>query len=103
MTDIARTAVWIAENIREARQKICMAYELRDEDRAAADWLRDMAKMHLDLNARGHEIIAAKIAAASKEHANEPALPGMQLAHKWSHGKMVREAAEVSAMIAGYK
>ena len=103
MKDIARMSDRIRHNIHEAREKIREAYELRDTDRAEADWLRDMAKAHLDFNTKGHDIVTALIAEAEKSRASAPELPGMQAVYKQRHAEIVREAAEVAAMIAGYK
>lgn len=46
----------IRGNIGEAREKINMAYKLRDENRAAADWYKSMAAAHIDFNATGHAV-----------------------------------------------
>ena len=103
MREIARMSDRIRHNIHEAREKIREAYELRDTDRAEADWLRDMAKAHLDFNAKGHDIVAALIAEAEKSRASAPELPGMQAVYKQRHAEIARDAAEVAAMISGYK
>ena len=103
MKEIARMSERIRHNIHEAKEKIREAYELRDTDRAEADWLRDMAKAHLDFNTRGHEIVTGLISEAAKNHANAPELPGMQAVYKQRHAEIARESAEVAAMIVAYK
>ena len=103
MKDIKCISKAIDHNIREAREKICKAYELKDRDRPYADWLRDMAKAHLDFNVRGHEIVAKKIAEFAASGKASELTPGMKAIYEDMHADMIRDAAEVQAMIAGYK
>lgn len=93
----------IRENIHEAKEKINMAYRLREEDKAVADWYKDMAAAHIGFNANGHNVVMRLIDSA-KEHENgNPMIPGMMAVYNEIHADLKREAAEVQAMIQNYK
>ena len=94
-------AMW--ENIHEARDKIGMAYRLRDEDKAVADWYKEMAAAHLAFNTTGHNVVT-KLIEHAKEHAHDnPMMPGMMAVYNEIHADLKKEAAEVQAMIQNYK
>ena len=103
MKMIKKVSDAIRENIHEAREKINMAYRLRDADKAVADWWRDMAAAHLAFNEKGHSNVARLIEQAKAEHANDPMIPGMMAVYNEIHADLKREAAEVQAMISAYK
>ena len=103
MRMIKKLSEEIKHNIHEAREKIEIAYRLRDTDRAAADWYRQMAAAHIDFNSVGHAAVARLITEARAEHANDPLLPGMIAVYDEMHAEVVKDSAEVSAMIAAYK
>jgi hypothetical protein len=90
-------------NIAEAKKYIHKAYELREEDKALADWCRDMAMSHMAFNAKGHEIVKRMIDdfAASGKHSD--LAPGMIAVYKDKHNDIIAESAEVKAMIDAYK
>lgn len=100
MREIQCIAREIRENIREAREKIGKAYEMMEKDRAHADWEKEMAMAHLAFNSRGHEIVKKMIGELADN--TSPLAPGMRAVYEEMHADMMREAAEVKAMIDGY-
>ena len=90
-------------NISEAREKICTAYKLRDKDKAAADWYRDMAAQHLAFNTAGHANVKRLIDDAKSKRADDKLMPGMVAVYEDMHADIMRDSAEVQAMIAAYK
>lgn len=90
-------------NISEAREKICTAYKLRDKDKAAADWYRDMASQHLAFNTAGHANVKRLIDDAKSKRADDKLIPGMMAVYEDMHADIMRDSAEVHAMIAAYK
>ena len=90
-------------NLREAEKYIGKAYELRDVNKDAADWCKEMAAKHLDFNVKGHDLVKKLIAdyAASGKHSE--LAPGMQAVYNEIHADMIRRNAEITAMISGYK
>lgn len=93
----------IRENIHEAKEKIRTAYALKDKDRAAADWYRDMAAAHLSFNSKGHEVVAKMIADTRAKMADNPMTPGMLAVYEEIHADIIAENAEVQGMISAYK
>lgn len=90
-------------NLREAEKYIGKAYELRDVNKDAADWCKEMAAKHLDFNTKGHDLVKNLIAdyAASGKHSE--LAPGMQAVYNEIHADMIKRNAEIMAMISGYK
>lgn len=90
-------------NLREAEKYIGKAYELRDVNKDAADWCKEMAAKHLDFNTKGHDLVKKLIAdyAASGKHSE--LAPGMQAVYNEIHADMIKRNAEIMAMISGYK
>lgn len=103
MRMIKRLSKEIECNIREAREKICSAYELRDKDKAAADWFRDMAAQHMAFNQAGHANVKRMIEDTKTKRADDKLMPGMQAVYDDMHADIMRESAEVQAMISAYK
>lgn len=99
MREIKHITKDIAGNIREAREKIGRAYELVEENRAYADWQRDMALQHLSFNTKGHEIAKKMISEAEESN---PLTPGMRMVYNALHADLMKETAEVKAMIDGF-
>ena len=93
----------IKHNIHEAREKIEMAYKLRDADKAAADWYRQMAAAHIEFNSTGHSAVAKLITEARAKMEHNPMLPGMLAVYDDMHAEVMKDSAEVSAMIQNYK
>lgn len=93
----------IKGNICEAREKICTAYKLREKDKAVADWYKDMAAQHLAFNQAGHANVKRLIDDAKAKRADDPLMPGMIAVYDDLHADIMRESAEVQAMIAAYK
>lgn len=93
----------IKGNICEARDKICMAYKLRDKDKGAADWYKEMAAQHLAFNQAGHANAKRLIDDAKVKLADDKLMPGMLAVYDDMHADIMRESAEVQAMIAAYK
>ena len=92
----------IRENIHEAREKIGEAYRLHDSDKAAADWYRDMAAAHLRFNEAGHQNVTRLIEEVRRK-ADHPLTPGMLAVYEDMHADIIKENAEVQAMITAYK
>ena len=90
-------------NICEAREKIGMAYKLREKDKAAADWYKDMAAQHMAFNTAGHANVKRLIDEAKAKHADDKLMPGMMAVYEDMHADIMRDSAEVQAMIAAYK
>ena len=93
----------ISCNICEAREKIGMAYKLREKDKAAADWYKDMAAQHMAFNTAGHANVKRLIDDAKSKRADDKLMPGMVAVYEDMHADIMRESAEVQAMIAAYK
>ena len=93
----------IKGNICEAREKIGMAYKLREKDKAAADWYKDMAAQHMAFNTAGHACVKRLIDDAKAKHADDKLMPGMVAVYEDMHADIMRDSAEVQAMIAAYK
>ena len=90
----------IEGNIREAREKIAKAYQMMDSNRPYADWQKDMAMQHLTFNTKGHEIVKKMIADVAAS--TDPLAPGMRAMFEDMHADMMRDTAEVKAMIDNY-
>lgn len=93
-------------NIREAREKIMKAYEIRGEDTDAAMWFREMANAHLAFNEKGHNIVTKLINnyKMTDDYKNDPAYAdGMMDVWNTIHADQVQETAEVRAMIDSFK
>lgn len=93
----------IKGNICEAREKICTAYKLKDKDKAVADWYKDMAAQHLAFNQVGHACVKKLIDEAKAKRADDKLMPGMIAVYEDMHADIMRDSAEVQAMIAAYK
>lgn len=90
-------------NICEAREKICTAYKLREKDKALADWYKDMAAQHIAFNTVGHANVKRLIDEAKAKRADDKLMPGMVAVYEDMHADIMRDSAEVQAMIAAYK
>lgn len=96
----------MACNIDEARDKIKTAYDLKAECPEAAAWYRDMANAHIAFNTAGHAAVKKLIEAhkAGEEYKRNPAYAdGMIAAWSAMHDDMAAKAAEVRAMIDGFR
>ena len=93
----------IAGNLREARKYIGKAYELRESCRPAADWCKEMAVRHLEFNQIGHSMVKKLIEDYANSGAQSELLPGMKAVYTDMHADIMRESAEVQAMISAYK
>ena len=93
----------IKGNICEAREKIGMAYKLREKDKAAADWYKDMAAQHIAFNTAGHANVKRLIDDAKAKRTDDKLMPGMVAVYEYMHADIMRDSAEVQAMIAAYK
>lgn len=106
MKIIKRLSNDIACNIEEARDKIRTAYELKSEYPEAANWYREMAAAHIGFNQSGHAAVKKLIEAykASDEYQKKAEFAnGMIAAWEAMHTDMMARAAEVKAMIDGFK
>ena len=100
MREIKHVVKDIEHNIREAREKITRAYNLMESNRPYADWQRDMAMQHITFNVKGHEIVKKMIADVAAS--TDPLAPGMRAMFDDMHADIMRESAEVKAMIDNY-
>ena len=91
------------ENIREARKYILKAYELRDTNRQAAEWCREMASAHLTFNVSGHSLIKRMIEEKNASGERNEYIAGMTAVWEEMHAHMMCETAEVKAMIDTFK
>lgn len=101
MLIIRQIAKDIACNIREAEDKIGVAYSIRDEFPEEADWYKHMAIDHLEFNDRAHNLIADLI----KEHretAHPEYIAGMQAVWDAEHKELIADAARVKALIESF-
>ncbi len=106
MRIIKQISTEIADNIDEAREKIRVAYELKTESPEAAAWYREMAAAHLNFNQSGHNVVKRLIDAhkESDDYKRNPAYAdGMLTAWECIHNSMASKAAEVKAMVDGWK
>lgn len=103
MRMIKKVSDAIRHNIFEAKEKIGMAYRLREEDKAVADWYKEMAAAHLAFNTTGHNVVAKLIEHAKESMHDNPMMPGMMAVYNEIHADLKKEAAEVQAMIQNYK
>ena len=88
-------------NLHEARKYINKAYELKETHPQAAEWCKEMAAKHLDFNTKGHELTKKLIAEAEAKQSS--LAPGMMAVYNDIHADMIRENAEIMAMISGFK
>lgn len=93
----------IAGNLREARGYIVKAYEMRDECREAAEWCRDMASKHLEFNAKGNEIVKKFMADFDASAGNADFSHGMKSVYGHMQAGMMKDQAEIQAMIQTFK
>ena len=103
MRMIKKLSEEIRGNINEARSKIGEAYKLRDKDKAAAEWYRDMAAAHLRFNEAGHQNVTRLIHEAKSKMEGNPMMPGMLAVYEDIHADIIKDNAEVQAMIQNYK
>lgn len=93
-------------NVREAREKIGTAYELRDTDPQSAQWYKEMASAHIGFNTNGHSVVS-KLIAEYKESEHHKLHPEYAEAMKdvWDavHADIMKDTAEVQAMISTFK
>ena len=82
----------IRENIDEARDHICTAYDLLDTNRQAADWYRDMASAHLGFNTAGHAAVK-KLIDDRKAGSDSELLPGMLAVYEAVHSDLIKRSA----------
>lgn len=101
MKMIKWTSDIIKANLHEARKYINQAYELRDTYQQAAEWCKDMAVKHIEFNAKGHELVKKLVTEA--EAKQSPLAAGMMAVYNDMHAELVREQAEIMAMISTFK
>lgn len=90
-------------NVREAKDKIKEAYRLREADKGAADWYKEMAEAHLRFNTNGHATVKRLIEQIKLSHNENPMTSGMLAVYNDLHADLIAETAEVQAMITAYK
>lgn len=93
-------------NLREARNHIGTAYRLKDSDPQSAAWYKDMASAHINFNTAGHTAIAKLITdyKETPDYKNRADYyAGMLDVWNAKHADIVRETAEIQAMITTFK
>ena len=102
-----RMIKWVSDilcgNVREAKMYAHKAHELREENKAVADWCRDMAQKHLEFNVSGHDIVKRMIREYAESGEHSELAPGMMVVYNDRHNDLMAETAEVKAMIEMYK
>ena len=93
----------IAGNIREAKHYADEAFRLKDSNPMASEWCREMANMHLHFNDKGHDYVKRLIANYEASGENSVLAPGMKAVYQEIHADLIRQAAEVRAMLDLYK
>lgn len=102
-----RMIKWAADiidsNITEAERYARKAHELREVNKQAADWCRDMATMHLQANTAGHAVVKKLIEDYAASGKNSELAPGMRVVYNDRHVDMMRRTAEAQALLSMYK
>lgn len=99
MKNIKITADIIKSNLHEARKYIEMAIEQKEDCPSLSEWARKMAKAHLDFNQDGHAV-AKRLIEEYKASGNHSDLaPGMLAMFNVIHADLIKEEAELSAML----
>lgn len=88
----------MAGNVREARKYALKTYELREKNKMAADWCREMAAAHLAFNASGTALTKKMMEEARAADPSER-MAGMLEVWAEQHAEIAREGAEVKAML----
>lgn len=93
-------------NIGEAREKIRSAYALKQNNREAAAWFRDMAEAHIRFNTDGSSVFKRLIEAykGSEEYKRNPNyVSGIIDAWETMCAYLLAYTAEVRAMIESFE
>ena len=99
MKSIKLTADIIKNNLSEARKYIHMAIEHKETEPILSNWFKDMAKAHLDFNTEGHAAAKKLIEAYKESGKNSDLAPGMMVMFGVIHADLVKEEAELKAML----
>ena len=62
-----------------------------------------MAAAHIGFNNNGHNVVTKLIDIAKEKSKDNPMTPGMMAVYNEIHADLIRESAEVQAMIQNYK
>lgn len=103
MKNIKVAADILKGNLREARKYIEMAIEYKDECPSLYDWMRNMAKAHLDFNQDGHTLIKRMIADYKMNGKNSELAPGMMAMFNVIHADIMKDEMELTAMLQNMK
>lgn len=93
----------IRANLDEAEKYARKAHELKEDNKMAADWCKDMANMHLNANNAGHALVKKLIDDFAASGKNSELAPGMKAVYNDQHNDMIRRTAEVQTMLSMYK
>lgn len=99
MKSIKLTADIIKNNLAEARKYIHMAIEHKETEPVLASWFKNMAKAHLDFDAEGHAAAKKLIETYKESGKNSDLAPGMLAMYSVIHADLVKEEAELKAML----
>lgn len=88
----------MAGNVREARKYALKTYDLREKNKMASDWCREMASAHLGFDTSGGTLVKKMMdecRAADKSERME----GMLEVWTERHAEIVKQCAETKAML----
>ena len=103
MKAIKSAADIIKNNLSEARKYIYKAIEDKEETPLLAEWEKKMAKAHIDFNAEGHAVAKHLIENFKNSGKSSDLAPGMLAAFNLIHADLVKEEAELRAMLEAIK
>lgn len=103
MQIIKTAADIIKSNLHEARKYIDLAYAHKSDAPLLSDWARKMAKAHIDFNIDGHNAVKRLIDDYHASGQHSDLAPGMMAMFKVIHADLIREEAELSAMLQNFK
>lgn len=93
---------WVMEimagNVREARKYAMKACDMREKNKAASDWCKEMAAAHLTFNTGG-TALAKKLMDEAKAKDPSERMEGRLEVWTERHAEIVREGVEIKAML----
>lgn len=97
--EMVKWAIVIMEgNAAEARKYALKAHELREKNRMASDWCREMASAHLGFDTSGGTLVKKMMDECRAADPSER-MAGMLEVWAERHAEIAREGAEVKAML----
>lgn len=99
MREIKLASDIIKGNLREARKYAEMAMEYKEEHPQLFEWFKKMARTHLDFNTDGHMIAKRMIDDYKASGKHSELAPGMIAMYNIIHADMIKDEAEIKAML----